>query len=108
MPIQDRTHEFRACVDSIRNRSAGRGVSANAHAHAGKQMLLQNGRRGNGNVSQKSEFSRMAAGIGKDIGKTTANLGKLAQCECCCYCMRGGVDGADGGFFDSGEAQDVV
>jgi syntaxin 5 len=70
MPVQDRTHEFHACVDSIRNRSAGRN-------HSAKQSLLPNGKH----VSPKSEFSRMAAGIGKDIAKTTANLGKLAQRE---------------------------
>ncbi|KAF8516542.1 t-SNARE [Hysterangium stoloniferum] len=68
MPIQDRTHEFRACVDSIRNRSAVRNPA--------KQQLLQNGKNP---ASVKSEFSRMAAGIGKDIAKTTGNLGKLAQ-----------------------------
>ena len=70
MPVQDRTHEFRACVDSIRSRSAGRNST--------KQPLLLNGKQ----ASPKSEFSRMAAGIGKDIAKTTGNLGKLAQREC--------------------------
>ena len=70
MPVQDRTHEFRACVDSIRNRSAG-------GRNATKQPLLPNGKQ----VLPKSEFSQMAAGIGKDIAKTTGNLGKLAQRE---------------------------
>ncbi|KIJ24013.1 hypothetical protein M422DRAFT_195231 [Sphaerobolus stellatus SS14] len=73
MPIQDRTTEFRACVDSIRNRSShvGRGGSV-------KQPLLGGkGRQREG--SSRSEFSRMAAGIGKDISKTTTNLQKLAQ-----------------------------
>ncbi|KAF8578433.1 t-SNARE [Ramaria rubella] len=67
MPVQDRTNEFRACVDSIRNRSAGRNLTKVPQPPNGKQP------------STKSEFSRMASGIGKDIAKTTANLGKLAQ-----------------------------
>lgn len=70
MPIQDRTNEFRSCVESIRNRSSGpRGSEA-------KQRLLQpNGKPG----SSKSEFSRMASAIGKDISSTTLKLSKLAQ-----------------------------
>ncbi|KAF6766602.1 integral membrane protein sed5 [Ephemerocybe angulata] len=67
--IQDRTHEFKTCVDSIRSRSAlgNRGVEA-------KQRLLQNGR-----ATTKSEFSRMASSIGKDISSTTLKLNKLGQ-----------------------------
>ncbi|KAF9448193.1 t-SNARE [Macrolepiota fuliginosa MF-IS2] len=67
MPVQDRTNEFRACVDSIRNRSATRGIES-------KQRLLQKDRS-----STKSEFSRMASGIGKEISNTTLKLNKLAQ-----------------------------
>lgn len=67
MPVQDRTNEFRACVDSIRNRSAVRGVES-------KQRLLHKDRSSN-----KSEFSRMASSIGKDISNTTLKLNKLAQ-----------------------------
>jgi len=70
MPIQDRTNEFRACVESIRNRSS---VSRNPEA---KQRLLQSHRRGE---SSKSEFTIMASGIGKDISSTSIKLGKLAQ-----------------------------
>ncbi|KDQ63346.1 hypothetical protein JAAARDRAFT_188928 [Jaapia argillacea MUCL 33604] len=72
MPIQDRTNEFRSCVESIRNRSSlPRGAEA-------KQRLLklQNAR---GGVENKSEFSRMASTIGKEISTTTIKLGKLAQ-----------------------------
>ncbi|TEB38923.1 t-SNARE [Coprinellus micaceus] len=67
--IQDRTHEFKTCVESIRTRSAvgNRGTEA-------KQRLLQNGR-----ASPKSEFSRMASAIGKDISSTTLKLNKLGQ-----------------------------
>jgi len=72
MPVQDRTTEFRACVDSIRNRSIGRG------GLSVKQPLLR-GKQRQEVAAGRSEFSRMAAGIGKDIAKTTMNLGKLAQ-----------------------------
>ncbi len=80
MPVQDRTNEFRACVDSIRNRS-----SFPARGAEQKQRLLQpNGKAG----GSKSEFTRMASAIGKDISSTTVKLGKLAQREplssCCC------------------------
>lgn len=70
MPVQDRTNEFRACVESIRNRSSfpSRGAEA-------KQRLLQSQGRGD----SKSEFSRMASAIGKDISSTALKLGKLAQ-----------------------------
>ncbi|OCH94744.1 t-SNARE [Obba rivulosa] len=69
MPVQDRTNEFRACVESIRNRSSfpPRGAEA-------KQRLLQSRAEGT-----KSEFTRMASSIGKDISSTTVKLGKLAQ-----------------------------
>ncbi|KAJ7675377.1 t-SNARE [Mycena rosella] len=68
MPIQDRTNEFRSCVESIRSRSSlPRGADA-------KQRLLRNGK-----TTTKSEFSRMASTIGKDISSTTIKLGKLAQ-----------------------------
>ncbi|KAG6866063.1 hypothetical protein C0991_009160 [Blastosporella zonata] len=69
MPTQDRTTEFRACVESIHNRSSipPRGAEA-------KQRLL------NGKPSgSKSEFSRMASAIGKDISSTSIKLNKLAQ-----------------------------
>jgi len=69
MAIQDRTNEFRSCVESIRNRSA---VPRNAEA---KQRLLQS----SGKPSSKSDFSRMASSIAKDISSTTIKLGKLAQ-----------------------------
>jgi syntaxin 5 len=72
MPIQDRTNEFRACVESIRNRS-----SLPQRGSDSKQRLVQS----DGKVGSKSEFSRMAAAIGKDINGTTVKLGKLAQRE---------------------------
>lgn len=71
MPIQDRSTEFRACVDSIRNRSAvGRRSDV-------KQRLLQGRTSG-----AKSDVSRMATAIGKDISTTSLKLGKLGQREC--------------------------
>lgn len=69
MPTQDRSNEFRACVDSIRNRSAvGRRTDV-------KQRLLQT--RGAG--GSKSEVARMATTISKDISTTSLKLGKLGQ-----------------------------
>ncbi|KAF8215970.1 t-SNARE [Mycena galopus ATCC 62051] len=66
-PIQDRTNEFRSCVESIRSRSSGPRPDA-------KQRLLRNGK-----TPTKTEFTRMASTIGKDISSTTIKLGKLAQ-----------------------------
>ncbi|KAI0801022.1 t-SNARE [Fomes fomentarius] len=71
MPVQDRTNEFRACVESIHNRS-----SFPARGAEQKQRLLQQQSKGEGS---KSEFTRMASAIGKDISSTTLKLGKLAQ-----------------------------
>lgn len=71
MPVQDRTNEFRACVESIRSRSS---VPARSVAEQ-KQRLLQQSKSG----GSKSEFTRIASAIGKDISSTTIKLGKLAQ-----------------------------
>ena len=74
MPVQDRTNEFQACVDSIRSRSSypSRGGT--------KDRLLQ---PANGHAKPKggakSDFSRMAMAVGKDISSTTLKLQKLAQ-----------------------------
>ncbi|KIK07501.1 hypothetical protein K443DRAFT_673412 [Laccaria amethystina LaAM-08-1] len=68
MSIQDRTHEFKSCVDSIRSRSA-----APQRRQDVKQPFL------NAKSHTKSEFSRMASSIGKDISSTTLKLSKLAQ-----------------------------
>ena len=73
MPVQDRTNEFRACVESIRNRSS---VPARSVAEQ-KQRLLQQSKGG----GSKSEFTKIASAIGKDISSTTIKLGKLAQRE---------------------------
>ncbi|KAJ3477143.1 hypothetical protein NLI96_g10671 [Meripilus lineatus] len=72
MPVQDRTNEFQACVESIRSRSS---IPARSLPEV-KQKLLQSQGRGEGS---KSEFTRMAGGIGKEINATTIKLGKLAQ-----------------------------
>jgi len=72
MSIQDRTYEFKSCVDSIRSRTAGGNRGSEA-----KQRLLQ----ANGKSGVKGEFSRMASSIGKDISNTTIKLNKLAQCN---------------------------
>ncbi|KAG8906546.1 cis-Golgi t-SNARE syntaxin [Tulasnella sp. 403] len=71
MPFLDRTNEFRACVDSISKRSAS---IPNRDAEQKQRLLAKNQTGG-----AKSEFTRMASGIGKDIANTTLKLGKLAQ-----------------------------
>ncbi|KAF8338036.1 t-SNARE [Cantharellus anzutake] len=65
MPTTDRTKEFRACVESMRSRS-----SIPTRDTQSKQRPLS---------TQKSEFSRMASTIGKDLATTAAKLDKLAQ-----------------------------
>lgn len=72
MPVQDRTNEFRACVESIRSRSSLPARSAEV-----KQRLLQSQGKNGG----KSDFTKMASAIAKDISSTSIKLGKLAQCE---------------------------
>lgn len=69
MSKQDRTHEFRACIDSINKRTAlgNRGLEA-------KQRLLQ------AKSVTKGEFTSMATSISKDISSTGLKLNKLAQC----------------------------
>ncbi|KIY63025.1 t-SNARE [Cylindrobasidium torrendii FP15055 ss-10] len=68
MPTQDRTHEFLSCVQSIKTRS-----SVPSRRDPVKQRLLSE------STQSKSEFSRMASAIGKDISSTTTKLAKLAQ-----------------------------
>ncbi|CAE6496471.1 unnamed protein product [Rhizoctonia solani] len=63
MPVQDRTIEFRTCVESIRNRTLGPNRS---------RQVAKPG-------SSKSEFARMAGAIGKDIAACSFKLDKLAQ-----------------------------
>ncbi|KAG9090907.1 cis-Golgi t-SNARE syntaxin [Ceratobasidium sp. 370] len=65
MPVQDRTLEFRTCVDSIRNRSAN-------PPKPKRQLAGPSG-------GSKSEFARIAGAIGRDIAGTTVKLEKLAQ-----------------------------
>lgn len=71
MPTQDRTIEFRTCVESIRNRTA-----------LAKPRTPKPG-------STKSEFARMAGAIGRDIAGCSVKLEKLAQCECLFIYWRG-------------------
>jgi len=68
MPLQDRTNEFLACVESIRTRSSLPAKHPSKH-------LFDKQARGD----SKSEFTCMASAIGKDISSTTVKLGKLAQ-----------------------------
>jgi hypothetical protein len=73
---QDRTNEFKACVDSIRHRSAL------GNRNSETKRLLQNNTKPPG----KGEFSHMASSIGKDISSTTVKLNKLAQCTSMLLC----------------------
>ena len=70
MPTQDRTNEFRACVESIRNRSSVPSRSAEQ-----RQRLLNS----RGKDKTRSEFTSIANAIGKDISSTALKLNKLAQ-----------------------------
>ncbi|KIM33881.1 hypothetical protein M408DRAFT_86689 [Serendipita vermifera MAFF 305830] len=74
MPVQDRTNEFKACVESIRNRS-----SYPARGGAKDRLLQPSNGHAKPKGGSKSEFSRMAMSIGKDISSTTLKLQKLAQ-----------------------------
>ena len=67
MPNQDRTKEFRSCVDSIRTRSSQPARSAEK-----QRMLSQRG-------DTKSEFTQMGKGIAQDISSTSLKLTKLGQ-----------------------------
>ena len=69
MPIQDRSVEFRSCVESIRTRSVA----------PAKQKLIH---KRSGETIQKSEFTRSSEVIGKAIWATALKLNKLAQRTC--------------------------
>ena len=69
MPIQDRSIEFKSCVESIRTRSVA----------PSKQRLIH---KKSGETGQKSEFMRNSEVIGKAIWATALKLNKLAQRTC--------------------------
>lgn len=69
MPIQDRSNEFRSCVQSIRTRSVG---------PPAKQKPLK---KRDGDGAEKSNFSIASAGIRKAISETALKLNKLGQRE---------------------------
>lgn len=77
----DRTHEFKSCVASIRSRTSTipehkqrllNGYTPPTPPHS-KQKKPANGTGG------RSEFAKLAGGIGRDIQQTTIKLSKLAQ-----------------------------
>ncbi|GAA5856645.1 hypothetical protein JCM8547_005908 [Rhodosporidiobolus lusitaniae] len=77
-PYLDRTSEFRSAVES----AAFRAASASTSGGGGAQAPLvphQHQQGGKGATTQRSEFAKMAAKIGKDIQGTTGKLEKLAQ-----------------------------
>jgi syntaxin 5 len=84
MTVKDRTSEFYAAVESIRTRSVGHGGFQARHNLEHRRPLLNNnnGKLVNGSTGvNKSEFTRMAAAIGKDINITAAKLQKLTKCK---------------------------
>ena len=72
MAIQDRTDEFRACVEAIKHRTVTPLQSRDAEA---KQRLI-NQRK---NESNKTEFAQMSNSIRDEIVSTNAKLDKLGQ-----------------------------
>jgi syntaxin 5 len=69
MPSTNRTQEFLSAVESIKLRSV-------AQENGSKARLLPSTKY---KVAARSQFSRAAAAIGKDLQQTTAKLEKLAQ-----------------------------
>jgi syntaxin 5 len=77
--MKDRTAEFHAAVDTIKNRSFGGSFQARNLEH--RRPLLSESRP-NGKVkTNKSEFANMAAAIGRDINTTAGKLQKLTKCK---------------------------
>jgi len=84
MSVKDRTSEFHAAVESIRTRSSiSHGGFQARHNLEHRRLLLNSNNSGkltNGSTGvNKSEFTKMAAAIGKDINITAAKLQKLTK-----------------------------
>jgi len=71
MSVKDRTVEFRSAVESMRSRTL---AHENRRLLAGDQQQLMQQRANN-----KTEFTRMASAIGRDINSTAAKLQKLTK-----------------------------
>jgi len=68
--IQDRTNEFRSILSQASKRQQSRLSSQ-------RQTLLSDSQRNS--TKQRSEFSRKASEISRQIAATTAKLGRLAE-----------------------------
>ncbi|CAG8498029.1 1514_t:CDS:2 [Paraglomus occultum] len=75
--VKDRTSEFHAAVDTIKNRSFGGSFHARNLEH--RRPLLNETRENGKGRTNKSEFSKMAAAIGRDINATAGKLQKLTK-----------------------------
>ncbi|CAG8547905.1 8143_t:CDS:2 [Paraglomus brasilianum] len=75
--VKDRTTEFHAAVDTIKNRSFGGSFHARNLEHR-RPLLNENKGNGKGRTN-RSEFSKMAAAIGRDINATAGKLQKLTK-----------------------------
>lgn len=87
MSLKDRTSEFHAAVESIRNRSISQGGGFKARSNLEHRRPLLGNNNSNSKITNgisgmnKSEFARMAGAIGKDINITAAKLQKLTKCK---------------------------
>lgn len=71
----DRTAEFHAAVASVPSRSS------KSPAESRRLLSSNYSELPSSKSTPKSEFSRMAAKIGRDINSTGAKLQRLAQCS---------------------------
>lgn len=72
VPIQDRTNEFRSILAQASKRQNSRVTSQ-------RQSLLSDKDRDNAAPKQRSDFSRKAGEISRQVAATSAKLGRLAE-----------------------------
>jgi hypothetical protein len=94
MPSSSRTADFKAAVERER-------LKASTLPATKQRLLANNNAKAKG--SQRTEFTRQAAQIGRDIQQTAAKLEKLAQCASAPRSLETFAQ-ADG----SGQAQDSL
>jgi hypothetical protein len=73
MTFRDRTSEFEALVERLQQRHDGSALE--------RRSLLNNSSVGHDKVKNKTEFSLIAAEIGRNIATTSAKLEKLTKCK---------------------------
>src|SRR5437016_4760882 len=84
MSVKDRTSEFHAAVESVKSwTTKGHGFRERNNLEQKYPLVGGKGRTINGSSGHvgisKTEFSRMASAIGKDINATAAKLQKLTK-----------------------------